>query len=58
VLVALALGFGIGLLIGYSLGGEPEPRRWTDRIAAEGLGRRMLERIDAMLPESISSKFS
>lgn len=59
VLAALALGFGIGIVIGYSLGGGPEPKeRWTDRIAAEGVGRRLLARIDSLLPESISSKFA
>lgn len=55
VLVALALGFGIGLAIGYSISPEPQ-HRWTDRVAAEGVGRRLLERFDALLPESISSK--
>jgi len=56
VLVGLALGFGIGLAIGYSMGGSSEPQRWTDRIAAEGVGRRLLERIDSLLPESITNK--
>jgi len=59
VLVALGLGFGIGLAIGYSMGASPEPKHaWTDRLAAEGVGRRLLERIDALLPESISSRLS
>ncbi len=57
VLAALALGFGIGLALGLSIAPEPK-QRWTDRIAAEGLGRRLLERIDSLLPESISDKLS
>jgi hypothetical protein len=57
VLVALAFGFAVGLVIGYSFGGPSEPERWTDRIAAEGIGRRFLERIDSLLPESITKKF-
>jgi len=59
VLVAFALGIGIGLVIGYGVGGPSPSRseRWIDRIAAEGLGRRLLERIDSLLPESITSRF-
>lgn len=59
VFVALAAGFGIGLAIGYGLGGSSDrPDRWTDRIAAEGLGRRLLERVDSLLPEAITSRFA
>jgi hypothetical protein len=56
-LIALCLGFGVGLVIGYAIGGEGErSRRGTDRVAAEDLGRRILKRIDAMLPEAISRR--
>jgi hypothetical protein len=59
VLVALALGFGIGVMIGYSLGGPIERQEhWTERFAAEGVGRRLLERLDRVLPEAISSRLS
>jgi hypothetical protein len=58
VLVALALGFGIGVAIGYAIGGpsERESSRWYDRAAAEGLGRKLMARIDQYLPEALSSR--
>jgi hypothetical protein len=56
VLVALAFGFGIGVAIGYAIGGPSEPRmsRWIDRSTAEGLGRKLLERIDHVMPEAFA----
>jgi hypothetical protein len=56
VFVALALGFGIGLALGYGMGGSRQEERWTDRIAAEGLGRRLLERVESLLPEAVTSR--
>jgi hypothetical protein len=58
VLVAWALGFGVGVAIGYALGGpsKSSTNRWIDRATAEGVGRKMLERIDQMLPTAISSR--
>jgi hypothetical protein len=58
VLAACALGFGLGVAIGYAMGGpsEKERSRWTDRITAEGLGRKLLERVDQLLPESVTSR--
>jgi hypothetical protein len=58
VLAALALGFGIGLAIGYAIGGpsENESSRWHDRVTAEGIGRKLLQRIDQVLPEAITSR--
>jgi len=55
VLVALATGFGVGLLIGAALASShSRPRSWRDRIAAEGLGRRVLERLESMIPEALT----
>ena len=58
VLLACAVGFGIGVAIGYALGGpsERERGRWSDRITAEGLGRKLLDRIDQFLPEAVASR--
>lgn len=56
VLVALAAGFGIGLLIGAALAPSHEPRRWGDRLAAEGLGRRLLERVESMIPDALAER--
>ena len=55
VLVALATGFGVGILIGATLASsQSRPRSWRDRIAAEGLGRRLLERVEGMMPDALT----
>jgi hypothetical protein len=55
VLVALATGFGVGLVIGAALASsQSRPQTLRDRIAAEGLGRRMLERMESMLPDALT----
>jgi hypothetical protein len=57
VIVALAAGFGVGLLIGAALAtSHSRPRSWTDRIAAEGLGRRLLERAESLIPETLTQR--
>jgi len=58
VLIGLAAGFGIGVLIGTALAPRHESRSWKDRMMAEGIGRRMLERIEGMMPETISDYFA
>jgi hypothetical protein len=58
VAVSLLAGFGIGLVIGHAISGSSGERRtWRDRIAAEGLGRRLMERFEAMIPDAISEHF-
>lgn len=55
VVVALATGFGVGLLIGCALtSSRSDSSTWRDRVAAEGLGRRLLERVEGMLPNALS----
>ena len=57
VLVALAAGFGVGLLIGAAIASsQSRPRSWKDRIAAEGLGRRVLERVENLIPEALAER--
>jgi hypothetical protein len=56
VLVALAAGFGVGLLIGAALAPRHQPRRWSDRLTAEGIGRRLLERVEGMIPDALSER--
>jgi hypothetical protein len=59
LLIALGAGFGIGYLIGCSLASsQNHPRRWGDRSTAEGIGRRVLERIEKLMPEAITEKLS
>jgi len=57
VAVSLVAGFGIGLLIGRALAPHHEPRSWRERMTAEGVGRRLLDRIEAMLPDAIAEQF-
>jgi hypothetical protein len=58
VAVSLVAGFGIGLLIGHALGASHrEPRSWRDRATAEGFGRRLMERIESMVPDALSEHF-
>lgn len=58
VVVALAAGFGIGLAIGRALGiPHRQPRRWRDRVTAEGIGRKFLDRIEGMIPDVLAERF-
>ena len=58
VVVALAAGFGIGLAVGRALGiPHRQPRRWRDRVTAEGIGRKFLDRIEGMIPDVLAERF-
>jgi hypothetical protein len=54
VLVAMAAGFGVGLVIGAALASSQRPQTWRERIAAEGLGRRLLDRIEGVMPDALT----
>ena len=57
VVAALASGFAIGAAIGCLIAVSHQRKAtWTDRLACEGLGRRLLDRIGSALPESITEK--
>lgn len=57
VLLALGAGFGLGLLIGGLLASSrSRPRSWSDRLAAEGIGRRLLERLERVLPDALDER--
>jgi hypothetical protein len=56
VLVALAVGFGVGLLLGAALGQAGQKPLWGERATAEGLGRRLLDQVDRFLPDAISER--
>jgi len=59
VLMAAAAGLGIGLIVGASLGrSHKQQLSWRDRVMAEGFGRRLMERIESMIPEALSDHFS
>jgi hypothetical protein len=58
VAVSLVAGFGIGLLVGRALTkSEQEPRSRRYRAAAEGVGRRLMDRIEAMIPDALAEHF-
>lgn len=58
VAVSLVAGFGVGLLVGHALGASHrEPRSWRDRVTAEGFGRRLMERIESIIPDALSEHF-
>ena len=59
VMVSLVAGFGTGLLIGNALGSSREqPRSRRYRAMAEGLGSRLMERIEAMVPDTLAEHFN
>jgi hypothetical protein len=58
VVAALASGFAIGAAIGCVIAASHQRKAtWTDRLACEGLGRRLLERLSSAMPESLTEKF-
>lgn len=56
VLTALVAGLGMGLLVGTALSGSRK-EKWSDRVAAEGIGRRLMESVDKYLPDALSDRF-
>lgn len=59
VVAALAGGFAIGAVIGCVIASSRQRQpSWTDRLACEGLGRSLLDRLAGIMPESLSEKFS
>ncbi len=61
VLVVFGFGLGIGVALGSILGGPVMPRPSLGRrtgLAAEKLGRQMLDALSGVLPESLSKHIS
>jgi hypothetical protein len=58
ILMSLAAGFGVGLVIGAALGRSfQEQQTWRDRMRAEGFGRRLMDRIESMIPDALAEHF-
>jgi hypothetical protein len=59
MLMALAGGLGVGLVLGAVWGqSHRQSQSWRDRVTAEGFGRRLMERIEGMLPDAIAEHFA
>lgn len=59
VLVALAAGVGVGLVIGSAFGRpHRQSQSWRDRMSAEGFGRRLMDRIESMIPDAVAEHFT
>lgn len=56
LLVALAAGFGVGLVVGSVFCSSSRPKTMSQRLAAEGIGHRLLESIEGMIPTAISDR--
>jgi hypothetical protein len=56
VLTVFAVGFGIGLVVGCALAGPAEPSAWYDRAHAEKFGRKILDSIAGMVPETLAGR--
>jgi len=58
VMIALVGGFGLGLLIGKAIGTPyPKPRSRRYWEMAEGFGSRLMDRIEALIPDAVSDHF-
>ena len=58
VAVALAAGLGMGVIVGCALvRSHHQQRSWRERMTAEGFGRRLMDRIESLIPDALSEHF-
>lgn len=55
IFTALGAGFAIGFVLAQTSRSR-RPSSWTDRITAEGVGRKILGQLDGVLPHAISDR--
>ncbi|QDT01107.1 hypothetical protein [Adhaeretor mobilis] len=55
IFTALGAGFALGFILTQS-SRRSSSSSWTDRIAAEGLGRKILGQLDGVLPDAVSNR--
>jgi hypothetical protein len=59
LLVAVAAGVGVGLVIGAALGrSHSQSMSSQARRTAEGFGRRLMDRIEGMIPDALAEHFA
>ncbi len=58
ILLSWVAGFGLGVLLGFSLSKSGRPRRLADRVTAEGIGQKMMDRIERLLPDVLSDRLN
>jgi len=59
VMIAIAAGVGVGLVIGAALGrSHAQQQSCATRRTAEQFGRRLMDRIEGMIPEALSEHFT
>jgi hypothetical protein len=58
VVAALATGFSLGVVLGGVIAGSRRRKGWPEKVADEGYLRQLLERIEQLVPDSISKKLS
>ncbi len=59
ILIALATGMGVGLVLGGAVGhARQRPKSWRDRLTAEGFGRRLMDRIESVIPDALAEHFN
>jgi hypothetical protein len=58
VAVALAAGLGLGVMVGCALvRSHHQQRSWRERMTAEGFGRRLMDRIESLIPDALAEHF-
>jgi sugar (pentulose or hexulose) kinase len=58
VLMAAAAGLGVGLVIGAAMGrSHRQQLSWRDRVTAEGFGRRLMARLEQLVPDALAEHF-
>jgi len=59
MMIAVAAGVGVGLVIGAALGrSHSKSLSCQARRTAEGFGRQLINRIEAIIPDALSEHFS
>ncbi len=53
---SMLIALGVGFLIGTALGSSSRSSRWVDRSTAEGIGRRLMSKLEGYVPDAINDR--